>query len=303
VLPRTAWADAYPLRPVRIVDPYPAGLTPDIMARLIGQWLSEKLGQQFIVETKTGASGSIGTEAVVHAAPDGYTLLLVAMPNATNASLFPNLTYNFIRDIAPVASLVRGPLVMEAHPSVPAKTVAEFIAYAKSNPGKINMASGGNGTPQHLAGELFKMLAGVDMVQVPYQNPLPDLLGGQVQVYFGPIASSLGYIRSGQLRALAVTGPTRSPVLPDVPTVGETLHGYEASSWYGIGAPQGTPSEVVDKLNGEIGRGLADPALQARLTDLGVEPVPMSRAAFGKFIADETDKWGKVVKFASLKPS
>jgi tripartite-type tricarboxylate transporter receptor subunit TctC len=294
-------AQTYPARPVRIVVGFPAGLTPDIMARLVAQWLSDRLGQPFIVENRPGATGNIGTEVVVRASPDGYTLLLAAQPNAINATLYRHLAYDFRRDIAPVASLVRGPLVMEVNPAVPAGTVAEFIAYAKANPGKINMASGGNGSPQHVAGELFKMMAGIDMVHVPYQNPLPDLLGGQVQVYFGPIASSLGYIRDGKLRALAVTGPTRSAVLPDVATVAETLPGYDASSWYGIGAPAGTAADVIEKLNSEIDAALADPALKARLIELGVEPMPMTPTAFGKFIADETDKWGKVVKFASLK--
>jgi tripartite-type tricarboxylate transporter receptor subunit TctC len=299
--PLVARAQIYPARPVRIVVGFPAGLTPDIMARLMAQSLSDRLGQQFIVENRPGATGNIGTEVVVRSPLDGYTLLLAAQPNAINATLYAHLAYDFMRDITPVASLVRGPLVMEINPSVPAKTVAEFIAYAKANPGKINMASGGNGSPQHVAGELFKMMAGVDMVHVPYQNPLPDLLGGQVQVYFGPIASSLGYIRTDKLRALAIASATRSQALPDVPTVSETLPGYEASSWYGIGAPAGTPPDVVAKLNGAINAALAEPAMRARLADLGVEPMPMAQAAFGKFIADETDKWSEVVKFASLK--
>jgi tripartite-type tricarboxylate transporter receptor subunit TctC len=300
-LPRIARAEAYPARPVRMMVGFPAGLAPDIFARLIAQSLSERLGQQLIVENRPGATGNVATDVVVRAAPDGYTLLLVAQPNAINATLYENLTFNFVRDIAPVASIVRGPLVMEVNPSVPAKTVPEFIAYAKANRGKINMASGGNGSPQHVAGELFKMMTGIDMVHVPYQNPLPDLLGGQVQVYFGPIASSLGYIRAGKLRALAVTSAARSPVLPDIPTVAEFVPGYEAASWYGVGAPKNMPNEIVAKLNSEVNACLGDPALNARFTDLGVEPMPMTPAAFAKFIADETAKWGKVLKFASIK--
>jgi tripartite-type tricarboxylate transporter receptor subunit TctC len=299
--PRIARAEPYPSRPVRIVVPVPAGLTPDILARLMAGRLADRLGRPFIVENRPGGGQNIGTELVVRAQPDGYTLLLVTATNTINASLYASLGFNFAHDIAPVASLVRGPLVMEIHPSLPARTVSEFVSYAKANPGTINMASGGNGSAMHVAGELFKMMAGVDMVHVPYQNPLPDLLGGQVQVYFGPIASSLGYIRSGQLRALAVTSAARAQVLSDVPTIGETLPGYEASSWYGIGATAGTPPDVVEKLSGEINAALADPAVKARLVDLGVEPMPMTPAAFGKFISDEIDKWGKVVKFASLK--
>jgi tripartite-type tricarboxylate transporter receptor subunit TctC len=300
-MPRLAAADAFPSRPARIVVPVPAGLTPDILARLMAERLANRLSQPFVVENRPGGGQNIGTELVVRAQPDGYTLLLITATNAINASLYVNLGFNFAHDVAPVAALVRGPLVMEVNPSVPAHTVAEFIAYAKANPGKINMASGGNGSPMHVAGELFKMTAGVDMVHVPYQNPLPDLLGGHVQVYFGPIASSLAYVRSGQLRALAVTSAMRSQALPDVPTVGDTVPGYEASSWYGIGAPQGTPPEVIDKLNGEIDAALADPAIKTKLVALGVEPMPMTRAAFGAFIVAETDKWSKVVKFASLK--
>jgi tripartite-type tricarboxylate transporter receptor subunit TctC len=298
---RVARADAYPSRPVRVIVAVPAGLTPDILARLTAAQLADRLGRPFIVENRPGGGQNIGTELVVRAQPDGYTLLLVTATNTINASLYANLGFNFAHDIAPVASLVRGPLVMEVHPSVPARTVSEFIAYAKANPGKINMASGGNGSPMHVAGELFKMLAGVNMVHVPYLNPLPDLLGGQVQLYFGPIASSLGYIRSGQLRALAVTTAARAQVLPDVPAVGETVSGYEASTWYGIGATGGTPAEVIGTINGEIDAALSEPAIKTKLADLGVEPMPMTPAAFGKFMADETDKWGKVVKFASLK--
>jgi tripartite-type tricarboxylate transporter receptor subunit TctC len=299
---RFAHAESYPARPVRIIVPFAPGITPDITARLIAQRLSGRLGQQFIVENRPGAEGNIGTELVVNAPADGYTLLLVTLGNATNASLYDNLNFNFIRDIAPVASITRGPLVMEVLPSFPVKTVPEFIAYAKANPGKINMASGGIGGPQHVAGELFAMMTGIEMVHVPYHgNPLPDVLAGQVQVYFGPIPASIGYIRGGKLRALAVTGATRSPVLPDVPTVAEFVPGYEAESWYGIGAPKTTPSEVITKLNGEINAGLADPTLKARFADLGAEPISMTPAAFGKFVAGETDKWGKVLKGAGLK--
>jgi tripartite-type tricarboxylate transporter receptor subunit TctC len=300
-MPRRATADAYPSRPVRVVVTVPAGLTPDILARLTAERLADRLGRPFVVENRPGGGQNIGTEFVVRAQPDGYTLLIITATNAINAGLYARLDFSFAHDIAPVAALVRGPLIMEVNPSVPARTVGEFIAYAKANPGKINMASGGNGSPMHVAGELFKMMAGVDMVHVPYQNPLPDLLGGQVQVYFGPIASSLGYVRSGVLRALAVTSAARAQVLPDVPTVGETVPDYEAISWYGIGAPKGTPAQVVDKLNGEIDAALADRAIKTKLVDLGVEPMPMTPAAFGAFIAAETNKWSKVVKFASLK--
>ena len=299
---RFAIAQTYPARPVRIIVGFGAGITPDITARLIAQWLSERLGQPFIIDNHPGASSNIGTELVARAPPDGHTLLLVTLANAVNAALYDNANFNFIRDIAPVASIIRAPLVMEVNPSVPARTVPEFIAYAKANPGTINMASGGAGSPQHVAGELFRMMAGVAMLHVPYRgNPLTDLLGGQVQAYFGPIPASIGYIRTDKLRALAVTGATRSQVLPDVPTVGEFVPGYEASSWYGIGAPKNTPAEIVDTLNKEINAALADPKMKARLADLGAEPMPMTPAEFGKLIADETEKWGKVVKFAGIK--
>jgi tripartite-type tricarboxylate transporter receptor subunit TctC len=302
LVPRMARAETYPARPVRIVVTVAPGLTPDILARLIGQWLSDRLGQQFIVENRPGASGNIGTEVAVKAPADGYTLLFVTQMNSINAALFQNLNFNFIHDIAPVAGIVRVPLVLEVHPSVPATTVPEFIAYAKANPGKLAMASGGEGSPQHLAGELFKMMAGVDMLHVPYRgNMLPDLIAGQVQVYFGPIPSSIGFIRAEKLRALAVTSATRSPVLPDIPTVGEFVPGYEASSWYGIGSPKDTPVELVERLNGEINAALADPAIKGRLADLGAEPTPMTPAGFGKFLAAETEKWGNVVKLASIK--
>ena len=299
---RVAEAESYPARPVHIIVPFAPGITPDIMGRLIGQWLSERIGQQFIVENRAGSNGNIGTEQVVKAAPDGYTLLLATLGNATNATLYRDLTFNFIRDIVPVAGLARGPLVMEVHPSLPVKSVAEFIAYAKANPGKINFATGGDGSPQHVAAELFNMMAGVDMLHVPYSgNPLPDVLSGQVPTYFGPIPASIGYIRTGKLRALAVTGAGRSPVLPDVPAVAEFVPGYEASSWYGIGAPKDTSPALIEKLNTEINAAFGDPAIKARLADFGAEPMPMTPAAFGKFVAGETDKWSKVLKFAGVK--
>ena len=304
-LSRFAAAEDYPARPVRIVAGFAAGGGVDITARLIGQWLGDRLGQSFVIENRTGAGGNIGTEAVVNAAPDGYTLLLATVPNAVNASLYAKLSFDFIRGTAPVAGIIRVPMVMLLHPSVPATTVPEFIAHAKANPGRINMASAGNGSQQHVAGELFKMMAGVDMVHVPYRGGGPaliDLLGGQVQLYFGTTASTIEYIRTGKLRALAVTTATRSQVLPDVPTVGELVPGYEASSWYGIGAPAGTPAEIVDKLNQEINAGLADPKIKARLADMGGTALVGPPAEFGKLIADETEKWGRVVKFSGAKP-
>jgi tripartite-type tricarboxylate transporter receptor subunit TctC len=300
-----AWAQAYPSRPVRVVVPFAAGGPGDILARLIGQWLSERFGQPFVIENRPGGGSNIGTEAVVRAPGDGYSLLLASGANAINAALYEKLNFNFIRDIAPVASIIRTPLVMVVNPSVPAKTVPEFIAYAKANPGKINMASGGTGTGTHIAGELFKMMAGVDMVHVPYRGggpALTDLLGGQMQVYFPTTVTSIEYIRAGRLRALAVTTATRSDALPDLPTVSEFVPGYEASFCTGIGAPRNTPAEIIDKLNMEINAGLADPKLKARLTDLGGTVLALSPAEFGKLIADETDKWAKVVKFAGIKP-
>jgi tripartite-type tricarboxylate transporter receptor subunit TctC len=302
---RLAWAQAYPTRPVRIIAPTGPGGAPDILARLIGQWLSERLGQQFITENRPGAGGNIGTEAVVRAAPDGYTLLLIQAGNAINATLYDRLNYNFVRDIAPVASGMRGPLVMVVHPSFPAKAVPEFITYAKANPGKINFASPGNGSPQHVSGELFKMMAGVDLVHVPYRGGaavLTDLLGGQVQVFFGTTSATIEYIRNGKLRPLAVTTASRAEVLPDVPTVGDFVPGYEATTWYGIGAPKDTPTEIVDKLNREINAGLADPRLKARLADLGATALAGSPADFRKLIAEETEKWGKVIRAANIKP-
>jgi tripartite-type tricarboxylate transporter receptor subunit TctC len=300
--PRIALALDYPTRPVRIVVPVPAGLAPDIIARLIGQSLSERMGQPFIVEDRPGSGNNVGTELVVRAPSDGYTLLLATLPNAVNATLYDNLNFNFIRDITPVAGIARTPLVMEVNPSVPAKTVAEFIAYAKANPGKITMASAGNGSPPHVAGELFKMMTGIDLLHVPYNgNPLPDLLAGQVQVYFGLIPSSIGYIRTDKLRALAVTSATRSQALPDIPAMGESVPGYEASGWYGIGAPKSTPVEIVNKLSKQIDAALADPPIKTRLADLGAEAMPMTPVEFGTLVADETEKWGKVVKFAGIK--
>jgi tripartite-type tricarboxylate transporter receptor subunit TctC len=302
VLPRLASALDYPTRPVRIVVGLPPATAADIIARLVGQWLSERLGQQFVIENRPGAGSNIGTEVVVRASPDGYTLLLAVTANTVNATLYDKLSFNFIRDIEPVASIVATTYVMVVNPSVPAKTVAEFIAYARANPGKINMASTGNGSGTHVFGELFKMMTGINMVHVPYRaNFYPDLLGGQVQAAFVTTVSSITYIRAGKLRALAVTTATRSPTLPDIPTVGEFVPGYEASGWEGIGAPKNTPVEIIDKINKEINLSLADPKMKARFADLGVEPMPMTPAAFGKFIADETEKWGKVIRTANIK--
>jgi tripartite-type tricarboxylate transporter receptor subunit TctC len=302
---RTASAQAYPTRPVRwIVGFTPAGGN-DIVARLMGQWLSERLGQPFVIENRPGAGTNIATEAVVNAPPDGYTLLLANMANAINATLYEKLNFNFIRDIAPVAGISRAPLVIAVHPSVPAKTVPEFIAYAKANPGRINMASAGIGSAGHLAGELFKMMAGVNLVHVPYRGNAPalaDLIAGQVEVLFPSAASSIEYVRTGKLRGLAVTGATRSDALPDLPTVAESIPGYEASSLYGIGAPRNTPAEIVEPLNKEVNGALADPKMKARLADLGGTALPGSPAEFGKLIADETEKWAKVIKFAGIKP-
>jgi tripartite-type tricarboxylate transporter receptor subunit TctC len=302
---RIARAQAYPTRPVRLIIGYPPGGSADITARLIGQWLSERLGQPFIIESRPGASTNIATEAVVHAPSDGYTLLLVAPANAINATLYEKLSFDFIRDIAPVAGLIRFPNIMQVNPSVPAKTVPEFIAYAKANPGKLNMASAGNGSTTHVSGELFKMMTGVSMVHVPYRGAAPaltDLISGQVQVTFENPMASIEFIRAGKLRALAVTTATRSEVLPDLPTVGDFVPGYEASAWYGIGAPRGTPDEIINKLNKEINTILTDPKSMARLADLGASVIPGSPSDFGKLIADETDKWAKVVKFSGARP-
>jgi tripartite-type tricarboxylate transporter receptor subunit TctC len=301
---RMASARAYPTRPVRLVVGFAAGGAPDIAARLVAQWLSERLGQQFIIENRPGAGGNIATEAVVDAPADGYTLLLINISNAVNATLYQKLKYNFIRDIAPVASISHENYGMEVHPSFPAKTVQEFIAYAKANPGKLNMASPGNGTGPHMAGELFKIMAGVDMVHVPYRGSPPaltDLLAGQVQMMFSPLSSSIEYVRGGKLRALAVTTATRSEVLPDLPTVGEFVPGYEASGWFGVGAPRKTPAEIVDRLNQEINAGLADSKLKARFADLGAAVFVSSPSGFAKHIAEETEKWGKVVRAANIK--
>ena len=291
-------------KPVRLIVGFPAGGGADTLARLTAQWLSERLGQPFIVENRPGAGTNIATEAVVHAPADGHTLLLVGPSNATNATLFERLNFNFIRDIAPVAGIARVAFVLLVNPSLPAKTFLEFLTYAKANPAKINMASSGNGTPSHIAGELFKMMAGVNMLHVPYRGDVPAitaLLGGQAQVYFGTLSGSIEYIRSGKLRALAVTTATRSEMLPDVPTIGEFVPGYEASTWYGVGAPKATPAEIIDKLNKEINAGLADPNIKARIADVGGTVLALSPADFGNFIADETEKWGNVIRALNIK--
>jgi tripartite-type tricarboxylate transporter receptor subunit TctC len=305
-LSRFAWAQTYPSRPVRIIVGFAAGGPNDILARLTGQWLSERFGQPFVVENRPGAGANIATEAVVRAAPDGHTLLLVGTPNAINATLYDNLTFNFIRDIAPIAGLIRGTLVMVVHPAVPARTLPEFIAYAKAHPGKLSYGSGGVGGITHIAAELFKQEAGgVDIVHVPYRGVAPalsDLLGGQVQVLFIGLALSIGYIATGKLRALAITGAMRSEALPDVPVLGEFVPGYEASSVFGLGAPRNTPGEIIDKLNKEINAALADPRFKARLAQLDGAALGGSPGDFGKLIADETEKWSKVIKWANIKP-
>jgi tripartite-type tricarboxylate transporter receptor subunit TctC len=301
-LSQFAIAQSYPTRAVHLLEGFGAGGAPDIVARLIGQSLSERLGQSFVIENRSGASGNIATEAVVRASPDGYTLLLVTAANAINATMF-DLSFDFIRDIAPIAGIVRVPLVMEVHPSVPARTVAEFIAYAKANPGKVNMASAGTGSIPHVAGEMFKTMAGVDLFHVPYRGAqvFPALLTGEAQIYFGPLLSSIGYVRAGNFRALAVTTMARSPILPDVPALGEALPGYEASSWYGLGAPKRAPEEIIEKLNKEVNGSIADPKFQARLADLGGMALGGSPADFAKLISDEVKKWGKVVLAANMK--
>ena len=304
-LSHIARAQNYPARPVRLVVGFAPAGAQDVLARLIGQWLSERLGQQFIVDNRPGAGGNIGAEAVVNAPADGYTLLLVGPPNMINATLYEKLNFNFIRDIAPVAGMVRVSNVMEVHPAVPAKSVSEFMSYAKANPGKFNMASGGNGTAGHVAGELFKMMTGVNMVHVPYRGEAPaltDLIGGQVQVMFGVMPSSIQHIRSGKLRALAVTTAARSEALPDIPPIGEFVPGYEASAAFGLGAPKNTASVIIAKLNSEINAALADAKIKARLADLGATVLLGSPTDFGKLIAGETEKWSKVVKFAGMKP-
>jgi tripartite-type tricarboxylate transporter receptor subunit TctC len=304
-LSRIAVAQDYPTRPVRLIVGNAPGGGPDILARLLGPWLSVRLGQPLIIENRPGAGGSVATEAVMNAPADGHMLLLATIANTVNATLYEKLNYNFIRDIAPVASISREPLFMLVNPSFPAKTVSEFIAYAKTNPSKLSIASPGNGTAPHVAGELFKMMAGINMVHVPYRSGAPaltDLISGQVQVYFGALPVSIEHIRAGKLRPLAVTGATRSEVLPDIPTVGDFVPGYEASTWFGVGAPKNTPTEVVDRLNKEINASLADPKLRARFADLGSSPFVGKPADFGRFIAEETAKWAKVVKFAGIKP-
>src|SRR5262245_43991572 len=301
---RIAWAQPYPTRPVRLIAPVaPAGAS-DITARLMGQWLSERLGQSFVIENRPGGGNNIGTEAVVRAPADGYTLLMAATPNAVNATLYDKLSFNFLRDIAPVASVIRAPYLIAVNPTVAAKTIPELIAYAKANPGKLSMGSTGTGSGAHMAGELFKMMAGVDMVHVPYRGGgagLTDLLGGQVQVMFVTTVSSIGYIKADKLRALAVTTATRLETLPDLPTVAEFVPGYEASVWYGIGAPKNTPAEIVAKLNTEVNAALADPKLKARLADVGGTVLAGSSGDFGKLITDETEKWGKVIRAAGIK--
>jgi tripartite-type tricarboxylate transporter receptor subunit TctC len=302
---RIARAEGYPMRPVRIVVGFAPGGTADIVARLMGQWLSERLGQQFVIENRPGAATKIATEAVVRAAADGYTLLIVGTTQAINATLYDKLNFHFIRDIAPVAGLTRVPNVIVVNPSVPATTVPEFIAYAKANAGKLSMASGGIGSSGHVSGELFKMMTGVNMAHVPYRGGAPaltDLLAGQVQVYFSPMPAAIAYIKAGKLRALAVTTAVRSEALPEIPTLGEFVPGYEASIWLGIGAPKATPAEIVNKLNKKINVALADANMKARLADLGGTVLPGSPVDFGKFVGDETDKWAKVVKFAGIKP-
>ena len=301
---RITWAQAYPSRPVSLVAGFAPGGGVDITARLIGQWLSERLGQQFVIENRPGASSNIATEAVVRASADGYTLLLIGSFNSINATLYDTLNYNFTRDIAPVASVMRYPYVMVVNPLLPAKSVPEFIAYAKANPGKLNMASPGTGTGDHIAGELFKMMTGLDMVDVTYRGialALTDLLGGQVQVSFPSILSSIQYIRAGQLRALAVVTATRSDALPDIPAMAEFVPGYEASSWYGVGAPKATPTEIIDKLNKEINAALVDPKNKARLANLGGDALALSPADFGKLIGDETEKWGNLIRTLNIK--
>jgi tripartite-type tricarboxylate transporter receptor subunit TctC len=304
-VPRIARAERYPSRPVRIIVGFPAGGTPDLLARLIGEWLSERLGQSFVVENRPGAATNIATEIVVRAAPDGYTLLLVASPNVTNVTLYPDLKFNFVRDIAPVASIGGVPFIMVVNPSFPARTVPEFIAYAKAHPGQINVASTGTGNLTYMAAELFKMMARVDMVQVPARGEAAaqsDLLSGRVQVMFDPIPSSLGYVQTGKLRALAVATATRSSVLPDLPPVGDFVPGYQVSGETGIGAPNGIPHEVIATLNREINAGLIDPKMKVRFAEVGVTARVGSPADFGKVIADEIEKWAKVIEFAGIKP-
>jgi tripartite-type tricarboxylate transporter receptor subunit TctC len=305
VISRVARAQIYPTRPVRLIVGFTPGSAPDIIARLMGPWLSERLGQQFIVENRSGAGTNIGTELVVRAPPDGYTLLLVGAPNAINSTLYDSLSFNFLRDIAPVAGISRERLVVVVHPSFPAKTVPEFIAYAKANPRKVTMASAGNGSSTHVSGELFKMMTGIDMIHVPYRGGgqvMTDLIAGQVQVSFIGLPVAIEHIRSGKVRALAVTTATRSDVLPDIPTVGDFVPGYEASAFFGVGAPRNTPAEIIDKLNKEINAGLSDPKLMRSLSVGGGTVIAGSPADFGKVIGDETEKWANVIKFAGIRP-
>jgi tripartite-type tricarboxylate transporter receptor subunit TctC len=300
---RFVWADTYPSRTVHLIVGFPAGNASDILARLTGQSVSERLGQQFVIENRPGAGGNVGTEIVVRAPPDGYTLLLVTAGNAINTSLYEKLNFNFIQDIAPVASIVSSPYILAVNPSLSAQTVPEFIAYAKANPGKINMASAGTGTSTHVFGELFQMMTGISMTHVPYRgNFVPDLLGGQVQVVFAPITHLIEYIRSDKLRAVAVTTAMRSEALPGVPAVAEFVPGYEASGWYGIGAPKQTSTEIIEKLNSETNAALTDPKFRVRLADLGSVAMQMTPAEFEKFIVDETNKWAKVIRAANIKP-
>ncbi len=304
-LTRNAWGQVYPSRPVRIIVGFAAGGGSDILARLIAQWLTDRLGQSFVIENRTGAASNIATEAVVRAPPDGHTLLLATSGNAINATLYDKLSYVFARDIVAVAGLLRVPNLVDVHPSVPARTLPEFIAYARANPGKVNMGSGGSGGPVHMTGELFKLMTGLAMQHVPYRGEaaaLTDLIGGQVQVVFGSIPASLQYVRGGQLRALAVTTATRSDVLPDLPPVADFVPGYEFSTWYGIGAPKDTPVEIVSRLNAEINAGLADPKLKARLAELGGAPIAGSPSDLGKLIAEDTEKWARVIRTANIKP-
>jgi tripartite-type tricarboxylate transporter receptor subunit TctC len=303
VFPRVALALDYPARPVRVIVGFPAGSAPDVVSRLVAQPLSQRIGQPVVTEDRPGAGGTLATEIVVRAQPNGYTLLLANTANAINASLYPNLNFNFIRDIAPVALIGGTEFVMVVSVSVPAMNVAEFIAYAKANPAKINLASPGNGTTPHVLGELFKMMTGVELVHVPYRSSyLPDLIGGQTQVAFTPLPLSVEFIRTGKLRALAVTGSTRSQALPNVPTVGETVSGYEARGWYGLAAPKGTSAAIIERLNAEMNRIVAEPDMKARLIKLGVRPMSLSLADYSKLIADDTEKWAKVIKFANIKP-
>jgi tripartite-type tricarboxylate transporter receptor subunit TctC len=306
VLPRAAWTQTYPARPVRLIVGFAAGQSIDVLARLVGQWLSERLGQQFIVENRPGAGGNIATEAVVRSAPDGYTLMVIGANNAINATLYDNLGFNVLRDLAPVAGIYRVPQVMEVNPAFPAKSVPEFIAYAKANPGKVNFGSAGNGSVAHVTGELFKMMAGVEMQHVPYRGApaaLTDLIAGHVHVMFDNMPSSIEHIRSGRLRALAVCTTSRLEALPDVPTVSEFVPGFETSAFAGLGVPKDTPAGVIEKINREVNAGLADATVRARIIDLGGMPLPLSPAEFGKLVADETEKWAKVVKSSGAKPN